>query len=778
MTMPSLTKKTIYRTLAMVLLALAVFGAGRLSGRRRNGEDAHQDGEESVAAAPAKATTWTCSMHPQIHLPKPGKCPICSMDLIPVASDSDDGGGLRELSVSEHSAALMEIETAPVERRFVTANVRMVGMIDYDETRVSHITAWVPGRLDRLFVDYTGVPVTKGDHMVSIYSPELLGAQEELLQSINAVKTLERSDVSIVRETTEATVVAVREKLRLWGLTPEQIEEIERRGKPDDHMTIYAPVGGIVIQKNVQEGMYVNTGTRIYTIADLSRMWVNLDAYESDLAWLRYGQHVDFTTESYPGDVFSGTISFIHPVLNEATRTVKVRVNVSNEAGRLKPGMFVRAVAEAEVAMGGRVMDASLAGKWISPMHPEIIKDGPGECDVCGMPLVRAESLGYVGAEPTDDDKPLVIPATAALLTGKRAIVYVAVPGKEQPTFEGREILLGPRAGDSYLVYRGLEEGDRVVTKGNFKLDAELQIRAKPSMMTPGGGGGGGMAGMHHGGPTKETSEDPMAGPAVMLSAVVKSQLHDVMAAGMEAEKASHGDDIVRIREAYRTLTERVAVVNSEALAGHAGMQWQEYAMLLGNDGAEGEAVNTPAEAARLAVTTRGHVDAMRAAFGLMHPGHAMPAASMVSPTFKQQLGGVIEAYLGVQAALAKDDAAAAASSATKAVETLAKVDMGLVTGKNHVDWMKHAGVLKSLLETLAGANEIEPSRATFAPLSEQVAALLTRFGVPEGTLYKAWCPMAFDGRGAWWIQRREEINNPYFGETMLRCGEVKEVMK
>ena len=283
---------------------------------------------------------------------------------------------------------------------------------------------------------------------------------------------------------------------------------------------------------------------------------------------------------------------------------------------------------------------------------------------------------------------------------------------------------------------------------------------------------------MDHGGPKKETGEKPVAGPSLTFSAVVKSQLHDVIAAGMKAVKASSGKDIGRIHEAYRALTERVAVVSSGALDGHAGMQWKEYAMLLGNDGAEGESVKTPEEAARLADTTRGHIDAMQAKFGLMHGGHAMPAPSAVSPEFKKQIGVLIEGYLGVHAALAKDDAAAAAKSATKAFTALAKVDMGLVTGKDHVDWMKHEGVLKSLLEAIAGANKIEPSRVTFALLSEQVAALLTRFGVPEGKLYKAWCPMAFDNRGASWIQNKEEINNPYFGETMLHCGEVKEVLK
>ena len=476
-------KKTAFWALGVFLLVAAAFVAGALW--RGATDTEHAAGHADGATPDEQAEVWTCSMHPQIKLPKAGQCPICFMDLIPLDSGDDDDAGPRVLSVGKNAAALMDIEVAPVERRFVTTAVRMVGKIDFDETRVSSITAWVPGRLDRLFVDYTGIPVKKGDHMVELYSPELLSAQEELLQAIKATKDLAQSDVDLVRESTEATVQAAREKLRLWGLTPEQISGIEKRGEPDEHVTIYAPAGGIVVEKTAREGMYVKTGTRIYTIADLSRVWVNLDAYESDLAWLRYGQEVQFTTESHPGVTFTGSISFIHPVLDEQTRTVKVRVNVENRDNRLKPGMFVRAVVQARIATGGRVMDAALAGKWISPMHPEVVKDEPGNCDVCGMPLVPAESLGYVGGEPTEEDMPLVIPASAPLLTGKRAIVYVQVPGRDKPTFEGRELVLGPRGEHHYVVQEGLEDGELVVAKGAFKIDAELQIRAKPSMMSP-----------------------------------------------------------------------------------------------------------------------------------------------------------------------------------------------------------------------------------------------------------------------------------------------------
>ncbi len=374
------------------------------------------------------------------------------------------------MTVSETAKKLMNIETSPVERRFVDVEVRMVGKVDYDETRIKYITAWVAGRLDRLFVDFTGVTVNKGDHLVDMYSPDLISAQEELIQALTSAKSMSSSDIPSMRESALATVEAAREKLRLWGLKPEQVAEIEKRGKAVDHITIYAPSGGVVIHKNAQEGMYVKTGTRIYTIADLSEVWIKLDAYESDLVWLRYGQEVEFTTEVYPGRAFTGTIAFIDPILTEMTRTVKVRVNAQNPDMLLKPGTFVRAIAKAQIAGEGKVMSSSLAGKWICPMHPDIVKETADKCDICQMALVQTESLGYLDIDSIKAEKPLVIPASAALITGTRAIVYVELPDKDKPTFEGREIVLGPRAGDYYLVRSGLKEGERVVTRGNFKI--------------------------------------------------------------------------------------------------------------------------------------------------------------------------------------------------------------------------------------------------------------------------------------------------------------------
>lgn len=440
------------------------------------------------------AEVWTCSMHPHIQRDGPGQCPICGMDLIPVRQETSSMADQepRQITLSPAQKARMRIATVPVERRYPTAEIRLVGKVTYDETRLAYITAWVPGRIDDLIVDYTGVTVKEGDHMVELYSPELLSAQEELLQALRGMADLSKSTVASVRRSAAGSVDAARDKLRLWGLSADQIAEIERSGKASEQITIYSPASGVVIHRNAQEGMYVETGTRIFTVADLDAVWVQLDAYESDLQWLRYGQTIRFTTEAYPGEGFTGIVSFIDPVLDPHTRTVNVRVNVDNQDGRLKPEMFVRAEVAAQLARHGRVFDPSLIGKWVSPMHPEIIKDAPGQCDICGMDLVPAETLGYSSVSDVDHGAPLVIPATAPLLTGTRAIVYVEQEGADRPTYVGREVVLGPRAGDSYVVESGLSEGDLVVVSGNFKIDSALQIQAKPSMMNPEGGGSGG----------------------------------------------------------------------------------------------------------------------------------------------------------------------------------------------------------------------------------------------------------------------------------------------
>jgi Cu(I)/Ag(I) efflux system membrane fusion protein len=584
--------------------------------------------EQKAASSPAQEQAgdeiayWTCSMHPEIHMPKPGLCPKCNMKLIPVYKNAagDEMASMREFTTSEAAKALMDIETSPVERRFVTAEIRMVGKVEYDESRLAYITAWVSGRLDRLYVDYTGVSVSKGDHMAYMYSPELLSAQEELLQAVKSAQRIKSDNSDIVRDMTAGTLDAAREKLRLLGLSAEQIAEVEKRGSATDHITINAPISGIVVHKNALEGMYVKTGTRIYTVADLSHVWVKLDAYESDLSWLRFGQQVEFTTVSFPGEVFKGTISFIDPVLDPVTRTVKVRVDVPNEDGKLKPEMFVKAIVKANVAAAGKVMDPRFAGKWICPMHPSVIKDGPGECDICEMPLVKTESLGYVSAEPQESEKPLVIPVTAALITGTRAIVYVEVPNADKPTYEGREIVLGPRAGDYYIVRNGLQEGQRVVTKGNFKIDSALQIQAKPSMMTPEGGGSGGMhMNMDMGQSSKGEASDEKKGQMTMaLPAESRRQLDFVIAASDAVANAVKDSDLAKAQAAFAELGKAIKQVDMKLLGGHIHKMWMEMSMRLDNDAVEGQQARTIEDAQRIAESLKTNISALKSKFGLM----------------------------------------------------------------------------------------------------------------------------------------------------------------
>lgn len=440
---------------------------------------------EHVHAKDSQVEWWTCSMHPQIKLTESGQCPICFMDLIPLET-STTSGGPRDLKMSEAAMALAEIKTTKVTRDVAHAEIRVSGKVEYDETKLGTITAWVSGRLERLFVDYTGISVKKGEHLVEIYSPVLYSAQEELIQA-HSLMSAKKEHRGIGNQTALANLESAREKLRLLGLNPEQIQSIEKQGTSSYRITIYSPMSGVVIHKHAVEGMYVSTGTNIYTIADLSRVWVILDVYESDLYWLNYGQKVEFTVEALPGEVFTGKVAFIDPSLDTDTRTVKVRLNIANPRGRLKPGMFVRAIIHAMVDSYGNAVNPELAGKWVSPMHPEVVKDHPGTCDICGMPLVPAEELGIVKM-PARGELPLLVPASAVLLTGKRAVVYVKVPDSDEPTFESREVQLGARVGNYYIVKTGLKEGEEVVTEGNFKIDSAVQIAAKPSMMNPEGG--------------------------------------------------------------------------------------------------------------------------------------------------------------------------------------------------------------------------------------------------------------------------------------------------
>lgn len=505
---------------------------------------------------------WTCSMHPQIKADGPGKCPICGMDLIPVETTNDNDQSY-SVKLSDAAIKLAEVSTVGVQRKILPAEVRMVGKVDFDETREAHISAWFPGRIERLFVDYTGIKVNKGDHMVELYSPEILATQEELLQAIQATKKISKSNYSSIRQLTQETVKDVRNKLKLWGFSEDQIKEIEQRKKTTNKMTVNAPVGGVVIKKYIQEGMYVKTGSKIYSIADLSHLWIKLDAYESDIELIKYGQMVEFYTESLPGIVFKGRVSFISPVLDSETQTIKVRVNVENTDGKLRPGMFVHAKIFSQISSEGVVMDDYLQNKMVCPMHPEVIEKEPGKCPICGMHLVPTEKLGYINNKGT---APMVIPVSAPLITGERAIVYV---DQGNGKYLGRQIALGLKVGDHYIVKTGLHEGENVVVNGNFKIDSAAQLLAKPSMMNPEGGGKAPAGHANHVMEKKIQPNNPAPNQ-------FKKQLDQIILDYLQIHKELSQDRYTNLNELSKKLLTSLSMVDMKLVSGEKHIKWME----------------------------------------------------------------------------------------------------------------------------------------------------------------------------------------------------------
>lgn len=718
--------RRIPRKLLALLLPIALFLFGWWFGLPASEKSAE-------GTATDNGEVWTCSMHPQIRQPEFGLCPICNMDLIPLEAGGD-GGGLRELSVSPEASALLDLRVSPATRAPVENEIRLFGRIAYDERRISTITSRVAGRLDRLFVDFTGALVSEGDHLAEIYSPDLLVAQRELIEARRAMDALPAASSDVVRDTRQRLLQAARERLRLLQFSDERIQAIERSRAPTDHITLDAPQAGVVIEKMANQGDYVETGDPLFKIADLSSVWVNLEAYENDLQWLRYAQDVQFEVEAIPGRNFTGRIVFIDPQIDPERRVARVRVNVANEDRALKPGMFVRATVRSTAAVDGRVLDPSLAGKWISPMHPEIIKDTPGQCDICGMDLVPAEEFGFV-AELPEQQSPLLVPASAVLQTGPRAIVYVRLPDRELPTFEGREVVLGSRVGDQFIIASGLSEGEIVVTQGAFKLDSELQIKAKPSMMSPDAG----------------LSERPAHSAPESLAGqwpAVPRALHRFM------ESPSP--------ERLETLKNLVLAINPAQLQADELALWNEFSRRLLND-IQAVSQVLPTSPDQAAAQLARAVEQAGRFLGLPYQPDATPAAA---PVIAGALRKLTEVYLPLAKALADDDDTAAIQSARDFLAATESAGVPALTE------------LPGLARPVAAAPDIKSRRAAFGPLSDRMIALIRAHGIDAiGTAYVVHCPMAFGNQGADWLSPTPVVLNPYFGDAMLTCGTVTDTL-
>lgn len=380
---------------------------------------------DAQATEQNKNTIWTCSMHPQIRQSEPGNCPICGMELIPLDSDQGETDP-RSIQMTENAMKLANIQTLIVGKKEANKELRLNGKVQVDERKLYAQSTHIPGRIEQLNINFTGEKVNRGQTLAMVYSPELVTAQEELLQA-NGIK-----------ESQPELFHAAKEKLRNWKIGENTINKIITTGKPIQRFPITADVSGIVTAKKVELGDYVDRGMSLYEITDLSAVWVMFDIYESDMPWVKVGQKVTYTIQSLPGKTFEGKISFIDPFINPQTRVASARVEVKNKGNSLKPEMFVSGILKND------------QNKTVS--------------------------------------EEIVIPKTAVMWTGERSVVYIKANEGNMVNFKLREVTLGPSLGDAYVIKNGLSNGEEIVVNGTFTVDAASQLAGKPSMMNPEGG--------------------------------------------------------------------------------------------------------------------------------------------------------------------------------------------------------------------------------------------------------------------------------------------------
>ena len=405
------------------------------------------------------------------------------MELVPASSG---GGDTDELSIQVDPAArrVANIRTVAVKAIPLTRKIRTIGELSYDEGTLKTISAYVDSRLDRLYADYTGVVVEKGDHLAFLYSPQLYSCQVELLVSMRSREKMPPTQTgtnSLHRD----LYSSAWERLLEFGMTESQIAQVEQAGKADSRMYLCAPINGTVIEKCAVEGQYVKTGQPIYRLADLSTVWLMMELFPEDAAVIRYGQKVQAEVQSLPGKKFTGRVAFIDPMVDRKTRTVGVRVVISNPEGLLRIGDYAKANIDVPVLAGGgpvaMVYDPELANKWISPRHPHVVESSPGNCPVCGIELVPAATFGFAEG-PTAHDETLVVPRSAVLMAGENSVIYVEdEPGR----FQIRSVVLGPSVGDEIAILEGVKKGEHVACSGNFLIDSQMQLAGKPSLIDP-----------------------------------------------------------------------------------------------------------------------------------------------------------------------------------------------------------------------------------------------------------------------------------------------------
>ncbi|MFZ6052964.1 efflux RND transporter periplasmic adaptor subunit [Halocola ammonii] len=552
---------------------LLAFAAGALlvwlvsPGENSTGEkSSHQHESE-------EGEVWTCSMHPNVRKSEPGDCPICGMDLIKV---DEQAAGLDPdaVEMTQTAMKLANVQTVEVGMGENARSLRLTGKIEADERLSQSQSSHIPGRVEELLVNFSGELVSKGQTIARVYSPELATAQRELLEAAK------------YKSSEPELFESAKSKLRNWKLTEKQIEEIVSSGKVKEVFPIDADVSGVVMEKSVNEGDYVKAGERIYEIANLSRVWLMLDVYESNLNWIEEGSTVEFSVPSIPDKIFEGRVSFIDPVINGKSRVAKARVVVQND-GELKPGMFVNA--------------------------------------------------GLTAGEK--ENQVLSVPKSAVLWTGKRSVVYVKSATDAGTFFNMREVTLGKDLGDSYEIVSGLKSGEEIAASGAFSIDAAAQLNGKPSMMS------------------------------------VK------------------GDD--------------------------------------------------------------------------------QSKKAMLSNSDKEKFSKLIDDYLSLKNTLVNDNLSGSKDSREKLSESLSSLNLNGLDEKAADHWKS----LKSQMERSVGemekADALSEMRKHFQSLSNAMIQAVKMFGTGGDKLFIQHCPMADNNNGADWLSSEDEVLNPYFGESMLKCGEV-----
>ena len=412
------------KNVIVLLLVLAVgVGIGYFLFGNKNPEATdsmkeHNHASELSEASEAEETIYTCSMHPQVRQNEMGICPICEMDLIPVESNTSSDPLVFQMT--EDAVKVSNIQTTIIgSSKSGSKSILLNGKIKPDERRSASVVSHLPGRIEKLFITFTGEKISKGQKIATIYSPELVSAQRELLEALK------------LKDLSPGLIEAARQKLVYWKIPKNTIEQIEKSGEVQNLINIYADEGGIVMDKKVSVGDYIKEGNVLFETIGLERLWVIFDGYEEDMANIRIGNTIKFTTPAVPGKTFSAKVTYIDPILNAATRAVAIRTEVNNRSGFLKPEMFVKGMLQTSNSSKQKIM----------------------------------------------------VPKTSVLWTGPRSVVYLKDQETEIPSFRYQEITLGESLGEYYEVKNGLNLEDEVVTNGAFVIDAASQLNNQKSMM-------------------------------------------------------------------------------------------------------------------------------------------------------------------------------------------------------------------------------------------------------------------------------------------------------